>query len=87
MLTLYARVDYSACMQNGVEHPLRVALRQQWPKMTQAKLARRLDMNASTLTRYLNGQEKAPDRFWKAAAEVLGVDESEIRPPAEGAAA
>jgi transcriptional regulator with XRE-family HTH domain len=69
------------------EHPLRVVLRNQWPKMTQAKLARRLDINASTLTRYLNGQEKVPERFWAAAAEVLGVEESEIRPTEEGAAA
>ena len=55
--------------------------------MSQAKLARRLDINASTLTRYLNGHEKVPEGFWRAAAEVLGVDESEIRPPVEGAAA
>lgn len=71
------------------EHPLKVALRNQWPRMSQAKLARLLDMNASQLNKYLSGERQPPEQFWKAAAQVMGVDESEIRPPApvEGAAA
>jgi transcriptional regulator with XRE-family HTH domain len=73
-------------MQNGT-HPLQVAIRRQWPQMSQAKLARRLDINESTLSRYVRGREKVPEGFWRAAAEVLGVDEREIRPTAETVAA
>lgn len=70
------------------EHPLKLVLRNQWPRMSQAKLARRLDMNASQLNKYISGERQPPDQFWKAAADILGVDVSEIRPPTqEGAAA
>jgi transcriptional regulator with XRE-family HTH domain len=74
-------------MQNAVEHPLKAALRRRWPPMSQAKFARLLDLNTSQLSKYLSGERQPPEGFWKAAAEVLGVDEGEIRPPAEGAAA
>jgi hypothetical protein len=70
------------------EHPLRIVIRRQWPKMTQAMLARRMDINEAQMSRYLTGRREPPAHFWKAAAEILGVDENEIRPPkAEGAAA
>jgi transcriptional regulator with XRE-family HTH domain len=54
--------------------------------MSQAKLARRLDMNASQLNKYISGERQPPDQFWKAAADILGVDVSEIRPTKEAAA-
>jgi len=69
------------------EHPLKVALRNHWPRMSQSKLARLLDMNATQLNKYLSGERQPPDGFWAAAARVLGVDETEIRPPKDEATA
>ncbi len=48
--------------------------------MSQAKLARRLDINASTLSLYLNGKSEPPDGFYIAAAAVLGCEPEELRP-------
>jgi transcriptional regulator with XRE-family HTH domain len=61
-------------------HPLKAILARRWPPMSQAQLARRLDMNASVLSRYLNRQATPPEGFYQAAAAVLGCNPDELRP-------
>jgi len=71
----YPRMDETSGM-----HPIKLALAQRWPPMSQAQLARRLDMNASVLSRYLNGIASPPDGFYIAAAAVLGCAPDDLRP-------
>jgi hypothetical protein len=42
-----------------------------------------MDINEAQMSRYLTGRREPPEHFWKAVADLLGVDESEIRPPKE----
>lgn len=70
----------------GMQHPIRVALRRQWPPMSQAALARKLDMNPSVLGMYLAGKRNPPEGFYLAAAAVLGGDPDDLKPAAEVAA-
>jgi hypothetical protein len=80
-------MDYGTCMHdNASVHPIKAALQRRWPPMSQAKLARALDMNPSVLGRYLNGQGTPPEGFYIAVAAVLGVDIETITPQ-EGVAA
>ena len=61
-------------------HPLRVVLQRQWPPMSQAKLARALDMNPAVLGRYLNGKHTTAEGFYIAAAAILGCSPDELKP-------
>jgi Helix-turn-helix domain len=74
-------MDYDTSMSEtkGV-HPIRAALARHWPPMTQAALARRLEMNPSVLGLYLNGKRVPPEGFYIAAAAVLGCDPDELIP-------
>ena len=63
-----------------IEHPLKVVLRNRWPRMSQSRLARQLDMNESVLSHYLAGRRQPPDGFYAAAAAALGVSEESVRP-------
>jgi len=67
-------------------HPIKAVLKRTWPPMSQAKLARRLDINTSVLSLYLNGHREPPDGFYLAVAAILGCEPAELR-PAEPAAA
>jgi transcriptional regulator with XRE-family HTH domain len=55
-------------------------LRRQWPRMSQAKLARALDMNESLLGLFLNGRRVPPEGFYIAAANVLGCEPDDLKP-------
>lgn len=66
---------------NEEVHPIRAALRRRWPPMSQAKLARALDMNPSVLGLYLNFKREPPEGFYIAAADILGCSPEELRPP------
>jgi transcriptional regulator with XRE-family HTH domain len=70
-----------------VVHPIKAALKRTWPPMSQAKLARRLDINTSVLSLYLNGHREPPDGFYIAAAAILGCEPADLRPREEPAAA
>jgi len=48
--------------------------------MSQAKLARALDMNPAVLGRYLNGKHTPPEGFYIAAAAILGCSPDELKP-------
>jgi DNA-binding transcriptional regulator YiaG len=86
-LTLHdADSYYERTMQEQV-HPLKRHLRERWPPMSQAKLARLLNMNAAVLNHYLSGRRVPPNGFYAAAATELGVDEQSIRPQESAAAA
>jgi len=61
-------------------HPLRVVLQRQWPPMSQAKLARALEMNPAVLGLYLNGKRTPPEGFYIAAAAVLGCEPDDLKP-------
>ena len=61
-------------------HPLRAVLRRQWPPMSQAKLARALEMNPAVLGMYLNGKRTPPEGFYIAAAAILGCDPDDLKP-------
>ncbi len=61
-------------------HPLKVVLRDRWPPMSQAQLARALGVNESLISHYLNFRREPPEGFWAAAAAVLGCDPADIRP-------
>jgi transcriptional regulator with XRE-family HTH domain len=68
-------------MHNNDEvHPIRAVLQRRWPPMSQAKLARELDVNPSVLSLYLKFKRTPPDGFYAAAAAVLGCDPDELRP-------
>jgi transcriptional regulator with XRE-family HTH domain len=67
-------------------HPLKVHLRNRWPRMSQAELARRLTMSETQLSHYLAFRRTPPDGFYIAAALVLGVDAADIRPQESQAA-
>ncbi len=67
-------------------HPIKVALSQRWPPMSQAQLAIKLQMNPSVLSRYLRGSGEPPDGFYIAAAEILGCEPSDLRPRTPAAA-
>ncbi len=87
VLTERARVDYySSVDETRGMHPIKMALANRWPPMSQAQLARRLDLNASVLSRYLNGHATPPEGFYGAAAAVLGCDPLELRPSEPAAA-
>lgn len=73
-------------VDTGEVHPIKAALRRVWPPMSQSKLARRLDMNASTLSLYLSGKGEPPDGFYTAVAELLGCDAEDLRPDQKAAA-
>jgi transcriptional regulator with XRE-family HTH domain len=64
-------------------HPIKVILRNRFPRMSQAQLARRLDMNEAVLSRYLTGKSTPPDGFYTAVARELEVTVSKVRPAAE----
>jgi transcriptional regulator with XRE-family HTH domain len=72
-------MDDNRGVANGV-HPVKLALKRAWPPMSQAKLARRLDMNASTLGLYLNGKGTPPEGFYAAVALILNCDPADLRP-------
>lgn len=65
---------------------LKRKLREHWPPITQSRLARRLDIPESTMSRILSGQQKPPADFYVNVSALLGCDVSEIE-PAEGVAA
>jgi hypothetical protein len=73
----HARAD---AREHGKAHPIKVALRNQFPRMSQPKLARRLGLSEATLSRYLSNREVPPDGLYPAVAAILGVPESELRP-------
>lgn len=76
----YPSMDDTKGMPDGT-HPIKVALKRAWPPMSQAKLARRLDINASTLSLYLNGKgTPPPDGFYTAVALILNCDPADLRP-------
>lgn len=68
-----------------IDHPVTDALvrsgrRKDW-------LARQLGISPAMLAHYLSGRKRMPPNFYREAALVLGVPESELRPaPAEAAA-
>lgn len=61
-------------------HPIKTILRNRFPRISQAQLARRLDMNEAVLSRYLTFKADPPDGFYDAAAAVLGVPAADLRP-------
>lgn len=80
-------MDYHSNMHDtSVVHPIRTALQQRWPPMSQAKLARALEMNEGVLGLYLNFKRTPPEGFYLAAAAVLGCDADDIRPKEASAA-
>lgn len=83
----YPSMDENRGVANGMQHPIKVALKRAWPPMSQAKLARRLDINASTLSLYLNGKgSPPPDGFYSAVALILNCNPADLRPKEEIAA-
>jgi len=60
-------------------HPIKAALRNQVPRMSQAQLARRLGIGEATISRWLNGKETPPENFFSMSADILGVSESSLR--------
>jgi hypothetical protein len=72
------------------EHPIKAALKQQWPPMTQAKLARELDISEGTLGHYLRqplGRNRRPPAgFYTACGRILNKDPDALRPPDDPAA-
>lgn len=77
---------YPSVDDNKVVHPIKAALLRRWPPMSQAKLARALDMNASSLSLILAGRREPPDAFYAAAAAVLGCEPDQLRPTETAAA-
>jgi ribosome-binding protein aMBF1 (putative translation factor) len=77
---------YPSMVDNRGMHPIKVELARRWPPMSQAQLARRLDLNASVLSRYLNGIATPPESFYGAVGAVLGCDPSELKPSEPAAA-
>lgn len=65
---------------NEAVHPIKATLQRRWPPMSQAKLARALDMNPSVLGLYLSGRRVPPEGFYIAAAAVLGCEPDELKP-------
>jgi transcriptional regulator with XRE-family HTH domain len=65
---------------NSTVHPIKAALRKRWPPMSQAKLARSLDLNPSSLTLILSGQRTPPEGFYIAAAGILGCEPDDLKP-------
>jgi transcriptional regulator with XRE-family HTH domain len=61
-------------------HPIKAALKRQWPPMSQARLARELGMNQTVLNRWLNGLGEPPDGFYTAAAAILGCSPDDLKP-------
>lgn len=61
-------------------HPIKAALKRRWPPMSQAKLARDLDMNPSSLSLILSGQRIPPDAFYDVVAEILKCTPEELKP-------
>lgn len=74
---------------NEMQQPgarLRARLTANWPPITQAQLARRLDIKESIFSRYMTGDRKVPADLWARCAAVLGCHVSEIAPEEEVAA-
>lgn len=61
-------------------HPIKEALAQTWPPMSQAQFARRMNMSEATLSKYLLGRRQPPAGFYLAAAEILNRPAYELRP-------
>lgn len=61
-------------------HPIKAALKRQWPPKPQRWLAQALDMDPSVLGAYLNGKRVPPEGFFIAAAQVLECSPDELRP-------
>lgn len=57
-----------------------------WPPITQARLARRLDIDSTAFNRILAGTRKAPDGMYERIAEILGCPLDEIMSSPEAAA-
>lgn len=71
---------------NSTVHPIKKALRNRWPPISQAKLARALDLNPSSLTLILSGQRTPPEGFYIAVAEILQCTPEELKPTETAAA-
>lgn len=66
------------------KHPIALELERQG--LRQDGFARRLGLSPSLLSHYLAGRKRPPARFYRDAALVLNVPESELRPRDEAAA-
>ena len=74
---------YPTVDDNRAVHPIKAALKRQWPPMSQARLARLLDVNPSSMTRILSGQQVPTEGFYIAAAAVLGCAPDDLKPDRE----
>ena len=65
---------------------LKQMIRAQWPPLSQAAFARRMQMHPTLLGHYLSGRREPPANFWQAAADLLDCDVTEITSSHEVAA-
>jgi transcriptional regulator with XRE-family HTH domain len=72
--------------EDGSVHPIQAALRRQWPRMTQTRLAKELGISETLLSKYVRRVAQPPEGFFIAAAAILGCTPDELKPE-EGVAA
>lgn len=57
---------------------IRQRCRDNWPPISISRLARRLDMDATALSRILDGDRNVPEGMYEKVAQILGCELSDI---------
>lgn len=74
-------------MDSETAERIRQRCRDHWPPITQARLARRLDLDATALSRMLSGERRVPEWLFQRIAEIFGCDVADLMSPRDGVAA